>query len=282
MLEREEYVEQAYFFDALGQRLSQNISTQELLVTIREEILSTTKLPLAIDYLAGELKLKGVLATAMAQLKHYFTGFQTYVMAEAENDRGRFDLSYALAILHREALYRSQGASIQGLFVYQFECLCRNRIGYDKGLDAVAADPLYDDAWREWISTVRRQIGLIEFADLIYVRSQFYVDQQARRTGDSTPEKPVLFGAKEGKIALANRRKDPLLLFNALHRHLGYPEVPRPKPVDESPNLLPPLLRRVDRLEARLKLLEEENKGGIDLSKFYGQQGRARWPVDEE
>jgi hypothetical protein len=31
-------------------------------------------------------------------------------------------------------------------------------------------------------------------------------------------------------------------------------------------------LRRLERVEQRLKLLEEENqKGGIDLSKFYGQ-----------
>ena len=28
-------------------------------------------------------------------------------------------------------------------------------------------------------------------------------------------------------------------------------------------------IRRIEELEARLKLLEEEQKGGIDLTKFY-------------
>jgi hypothetical protein len=54
-----------------------------------------------------------------------------------------------------------------------------------------------------------------------------------------------------------------------LHRQLGYPAVPRLDPIDRSPELIPALLRRVERLETRLKLLEEEQKGGIDLTKFY-------------
>jgi hypothetical protein len=86
------------------------------------------------------------------------------------------------------------------------------------------------------------------------------------------PEKPILFGEKEGKIAWANRRKDPLYLFSALQRHLGYPVVPRAKKADEAVNLLPLLNLRVERLEARLKLLEDENKSsGIDITKFYGK-----------
>jgi hypothetical protein len=78
----------------------------------------------------------------------------------------------------------------------------------------------------------------------------------------------MLFGEKEGRIARANRGKDPLFLFAALERQLGYPAVPRPAPVtasSESPALL---ARRLERLEMRVKLLEEESRGGIDLSKF--------------
>ena len=45
----------------------------------------------------------------------------------------------------------------------------------------------------------------------------------ARRRTVAPPEKPMLFGEKEGKIAWANRKKDPLYLFAALQRHLGYP-----------------------------------------------------------
>jgi hypothetical protein len=271
MLEREEYIEQAYFFRTLGERLKQNMSAQDLLVALRQEVLSTTKLPMAIDYMRTELRHSGVFAPAMAKLSHYFTAFQAFVIAEAEREGGRFDFGVALEILEREARYRTEGATRQGVFLYQFECLSRNRLGYDKGLDAVRQDPIFDEAWRQWIATVRRQVGLVDVADLIYVRSAYYVSNRQRQGLDlSGPEKPVLFGEKEGKIALANRRRDPLLLFAALERHLNYPQVPRPKPVDESRLLLPLLLRRMERVEGRLKLLEEEQRGGIDITRFYG------------
>jgi hypothetical protein len=89
----------------------------------------------------------------------------------------------------------------------------------------------------------------------------------AKPQAEATPM--VLFGEKEGKIALANRRRDPLLLFAAMQRHLNYPSVPRAKKADESVNVLPTLLRRVERLETRLKLIEDEQRGGIDITKFY-------------
>jgi hypothetical protein len=208
----------------------------------------------------------------MAKLPHYFTPFQTYVIGEAECDTGRFDLLLALRILAGEARYRAAGATPQGIFLYEFESLARNRLGYDRGLDAIAGDPQFDDSWRQWITTVRRQVGLVDFADLIYVRSAHYARRQARDHGDGEPSEAsaALFGEGEGRIALANRGKDPFFLFNALHRHLGYPEVPRPAKVDESVPLVPQLVRRIDRLEARLKLAEEELKGGIDLTRFYG------------
>src|ERR1043166_564045 len=103
MLEREEYVEQAYFFRVLNERMQQNLATQDLLVSLREEILSTTKLPLALDFLSSELRHSGGFAPAMAQLSHYFTPFQTFVIAEAEQERGRFDFRVALEMLEREA-----------------------------------------------------------------------------------------------------------------------------------------------------------------------------------
>jgi hypothetical protein len=276
MLDREEYIEQAYFFRALADRAQQNLATQDLLQTIREELLSTTKLPMAIDFLASELRHGGVFAPAMARLSHYFTPFQTFVVEMAENDRAKFDFAVALEILHREAVYRAEGVKPEGMFLFQFECLCRNRLGYDRGLTAMAADPSFDSAWREWILTIRRQIGIIDLADLIYVRSELYLQTRVRQGETSTNpaqgELPALFGVKEGKIALANRLRDPLLLFASLQRHLNYPLAPRPKPVDEARQILPALVRRVERLEARLKLLEQEQKGGIDLTKFYRQQ----------
>jgi hypothetical protein len=270
ILDREEYVEQAHLFRALGERMRQNMAVQDLLLSIKEEILITTRLPLALDFLAAELKLRGAFAPAMARLAHYFTPFQTYVIGEAENDRSKFDLSVALKILERDATFRAAGATPQGIFVYEFECLCRNRLGYDRGLEAVAGDPIFDAGWRDWILTVRRQVGMVDFADMIYVRSERYLqDRQRQGLPLENEGKPALFGEREGRIAWANRRKDPLLLFAALHRQLGYPAIPRLDPIDQTPELIPTLLRRIDRLETRLKLVEEEQRGGIDLKKFY-------------
>ncbi len=81
--------------------------------------------------------------------------------------------------------------------------------------------------------------------------------------------KSILFGEKEGRIAAANRQRDPLLLFAALHRHLGYPAVPRVERKDRQPDLVPAALRRVERLETRIKMIDEEQKGTLDLSKLY-------------
>ncbi|MDX1948232.1 MAG: hypothetical protein SFU86_22770 [Pirellulaceae bacterium] len=272
MLDREEYVEQAHLFRTLSERLGENLPIQELLAALKQEVLSTTRLPLALDFLLAEIKHAGTMSSAMGRLAHYFTPFQTYVMREAEAERGRFDMRIGIDILRHEAQYRSQAPIPQGLFMYQFECLCRNRLKYDPGLAAIADDPLYDDDWRTWIRDLRLRIGMVDFADMIYVRSQFNIIHLTKPgQPPPVPEKPLLFGEKEGKIAWANRRKDPLYLFSALQRHLGYPPVPRPKRPDESANLVPLLQVRVERLEARLKLLEDEQKDkGIDITKFYG------------
>ncbi|MCC6123708.1 MAG: hypothetical protein IT426_01995 [Pirellulales bacterium] len=267
LLDREEYIEQAYFFQTLRERMQQSMSTQDLLMAAKQEILATTQLPYAIDFMAGELRLTGGFATAMARLPHYFTAFQTYLIAEAEKAAGRFDFRIALDILEREAEYRAKDPPVQGIFLFQFEVLCRNRLGYDRGFDAIAGDGVYDESWRQWISILRRQVGLVDFCDMLYVRSELY-----RQTHEDE-DKPVLFGAKEGRIALANRQKDPLYLFAALQRHLGYPAVPRPSEEDAKRHVIPQLQAKVDRLEMRVKLLEEDLHGGINLSRFYGPPG---------
>src|SRR4051812_32594262 len=297
-LGREEYVEQAHFFRALAERLEVNVPAQEVLASVREEVLATTKLPLAIDFLLGELRHEGVLAPALALLPHYFTPFQAFVVRDSENERLRFDLRIGLEILRREATYRAGEPTRQGIFLYQFESLCRHRLGYDRGLEAIAGDPAFDEMWRDWILTLRRQIGMVELADVIYVHSEYYWQRAGKSksaasrfaeadgnadshqiAGSSAPlsssnaanpqRAVVLFGEREGRIALANRKKDPLFLFASLHRQLGYPEVPRMKPQDQEKALLPQLARRLEQMETRLKILEEEQRGGLDLTKFY-------------
>jgi len=306
-LPREEYVEQAHFFEVLLRQLRDGMPAQEVLALIREELLATTKMPMVVDFLLTELRHQGAFAKGMQQLAHYFTPFQCYVMLEAENDRKRFDMQVALEILGREAAYRSEGISRQGLFFFQLEALSRNRLGYDLGLEAISRDPSYDESWREWVLTVRRQIGIVELADLIYVRSMFYHQHQStqwslteacgkplRPTGpavnpilsrgsssrSSDPPRHlagVLFGLQEGRIAWANRHKDLLLLFSALHRQLGYPQVPKPKRPDPEQHLLPALARRVEQLEARLKVVEQEQRGGINLEQFYTASSGQDW-----
>ncbi len=151
---------------------------QEVLKSVREEVLATTKLPLAIDFLLGELRHEGVLGPAMSLLPHYFTPFQAYIIDESENERLRFDLRVGLEILRREAEYRANEPTHQGLFLYQFEVLCRNRLGYDRGLEAVAKDPAFAGVWRDWIGKLRRQIGMVDIADVIYVHSEYYWQRQ--------------------------------------------------------------------------------------------------------
>lgn len=177
----------------------------------------------------------------------------------------------AVDVLKREAEYRAKGFSRQGLFLYQFETLCRNRLRYDPGLLAISEDPAYDSDWQKWILIIRRQVGIIDFADMIYVRSWHYVNRrQQGGAAPAQPQQPVLFGVREGKIALANRQKDPLFLFSALQRQLGYPEVPRRIPVDDTPEKMTQMSRRLEQLSQRLKFVEEEQRSGIDLTQFYG------------
>ena len=293
MLAREEYIEQSYLFRTLGERMLDGVATQEALKNLGYEILATTKLPLAIDYLVSDLKLTGTIAPAMRQLNHYFTAFQTFVITEAEDEEGRFDLRTALVILEREARYLAEGGTPEGLFLYRFECLSRNRLDYMRGLLATANDGIFNTDWTAWITMVSRQVGLVDLADLIYIRSDELLRRQKGRasfhTHDATQNEEysdtknnaVLFGEKEGRIAWANRGKDPLYLFAALQRQLGYPVVPKPKrpqPQAESPALM---ARRIDRLELRVKLLEEETKDGIDLSQFDPKNQSFKQPPEE-
>ncbi len=279
MLPNEEYIEQAYFFRVLIERLGQNLPLQELLENTKYELLSSTKLPMAIDFLLAELKHRGMMGSGMALLNHYFTAFQTYLIQEAEADRGRFDYRTGLRILQAEAEYRGKNCTPQGLFFFQFESISRNRLNYDRGLKAMSDDPVFTPEWKAWILIVRRQLGIIDLGDMIYVRSQLYRDRR-QAEGQLEAEAPVLFGVPEGKIAFANRRKESLFLFAAMQRHLGYPPVPKLDPIDPLPSLIPQLQRRMERLESRLKLMEEEQRGGIDITKFYSS-GKIPPPADD-
>jgi hypothetical protein len=268
ILDREEYIEQAYFFRTLRERMATQLATQEILSRLHEEILSTTRLPYAVQFLATELKHSGLLSSGFARLVHYFTPFQAFVTRQTEVGGQRLSTETALLVLEREATYRAEQPTAPGLFVYQFEALSRNRLGYDEGLACMAGDPFYNAGWRDYLELVRRQVGLVDFADLLYLRSELYVTEQRRADLQYEPPLPPLFGEKEGKIARANRGRDPLYLFAALQRQLGYPEVPRPRLRDDVAAKMEVLQVKYRELESRLKLLESEVRGQVDLSEF--------------
>jgi hypothetical protein len=237
---------------------------------------------MAIQFISTEVKHSGLLASGFAKLPHYFTPFQAFVVEQSEDERNRFSIDVALLVLEREAKYRSGAPTPAGLFVYQFETLSRNRLGYEVGLQRMEADPFYDADWKGYVEFVRRQVGSVEFADLVYVRSHLYVTDQRRQTADYQPPVAPLFGEKEGKIAKANRGRDPLYLFAALQRQLGYPEVPRIKAKDDPSSILLQMQVKVKELETRLKFVEGEQRGKVDLSEFMAKPELLQPPEDVE
>jgi hypothetical protein len=266
--DRDECIEQAYFFRVFRDRLSENLPAQEILGRLHEELLTTTKLPMAVQFLASELRHTGLLGSGFARLSHYFTPFQAFVVRQSEQEKNKFATTAALLVLEREATYKASGPTPAGLFVYQFESIARNKLGYDEGLRASAEDPFFDADWRAYIDLVRRQVGTYDFADLVYVRSEQYLADQRRTNPGYEPPVPPLFGEKEGKIARASRGRDPLFLFAALQRQLGYPEVPRPRPKDDINSQMEALRVKLREMEARLRMVEAEQRGTFDPTQF--------------
>lgn len=266
--DHDESVEQAFFFRTFRERLAENLPAQEILTRAHEEVLSSTRLPMAVEFLATELKHSGRLSSGFARLSHYFTPFQTFVATQAEDEKQRLTMPKALEILEKEATYKSGNPTPAGLFVYQYETIARNRLGYDAGLAAVEGDPIYSTDWTAYISLIRRQAGVFDFADLVYLRSEQFVHDERRRKPGFEPPVPPLFGVKEGKIAKASLGRDPLFLFAALQRQLGYPEVPRFKQKDDLGGRFDAFQNKMKELESRVRILEAEARGTFDPTQF--------------
>ena len=275
--ERDECIEQAHFFRILRDRLEQNHAVQDVLVGISEEILATTRLPMAVQFLATEVKHSGSLGEAFGKLPHYFTPFQAFVMKQAEDEKRKFPFLTALIVLEREAQYKSQTPTPAGLFVYQFETLTRNRLGYDAGLNAMSEEPFFDSDWQTNAEMVRRQVGIVEFAELVYLRSEYYAIDKRRIDPDYISPLPIIFGDKEGRIAKASVGRDPLFLFAALQRQLSYPEVPKPRPKDDTNAKLEQAMQKLREFDTRLRMLEAETRGNFDPTQF----GKPDFPPDD-
>src|SRR5438128_11926525 len=90
--ERDECIEQAYFFRTVRERLLENVPAQDIFARAHEELLTTTRLPLAVQFLATDLKHTGLVSIGFAKLPHYFTPFQTFVVQQAEAEKRRFTM----------------------------------------------------------------------------------------------------------------------------------------------------------------------------------------------
>ena len=268
VLDREEYVEQAYLFRTVRERLGENLPVQDILLAGHDELLTTTRLPFAVQFLVTELKHSGLLGNGFAKLPHYFTPFQAFLVTQAETAGQKFEMRAAFLVLEREAGYKAAGVTPAGLFVYQFETIARNRLGYNPGLDAMALDPHYDPVWKDFVVFVRRQMGVLDLGQVVYLRSELYVADVRRNEPGYEPPVPPVFGTKEGKIAKASRGREPVYLFSALQRQLGYPEVPKPNQRDDLKTKLDVITGKLKELEQRLRLAEGELRGSIDLSQL--------------
>jgi hypothetical protein len=275
-LTREELIEQAYFFRAVRQRIEEGWPTQDVLEHLQGELLATTRMPLAVDYMSTQLKHGGRICDAMAGLRHYFTGFQTYVVSQAESEQARFTFAQAMLILEREAEYKAAGAGAPGLFVYQLETLTRNQLGYLDGMIAMESDSEYDENWRQFIGFARSQVGLMDFAELIFIRSEHHVAERRKVDPDYEPKRHPLFGDKEGRIAAANRGRDPNYLFAAMQRQLGFPVVPRPPKQSAAVREMDDLKRRVKSLEGKLQILEGDVFNRTDPASFVSKDPNKR------
>ncbi len=266
--DRDECIEQAYFFRTLRERVQSENAAQDVLASIAEEVLATTRLPMAVQFLASEMRHSGQLASGFAKLPHYFTPFQRFVVKQSDEDKRKFPFLTALQVLEREATYKAGTPTHPGLFVYQFEAITRNRLGYTDGLVAMSEEPFFPADWQENANIVRRQVGIVEFAELVYLRSVQYVADRKRDNPEYVPSLLPLFAEKEGKIAKASRGRDPLFLFAALQRQLGYPEVPKPSNKDEAGVKVEQLEKKLRDMDTRIRILEAEARGTFDPTQF--------------
>jgi len=243
--------------------------------------LSLTRLPLAIQFLATELKHTGLLSSGFARLPHYFAPFQAFVIRQSEEEKRRFALETALLILGagKRNIARASRRRPASSFT-SFEVLSRNRLGYDQGLQAMQADPFYAEAWQKYVEMVRRHVGVVDFADLVYLRSQFYVLEQQ-------PAGPPTMSRRWSHCSARRRARSPkriaagtlCICLPPCSAKLGYPEVPKPQPRDDpgeqSRKPSPPSRE----LEMRASCSRRSNEGQVDLSPFLNKTGAPLRPA---
>ena len=100
----------------------------------------------------------------------------------------------------------------------------------------MAEDPFYAEDWRDYLFTLR-SLGDVDFADLIYVRSAYFVSERQRLTPSSRPSFHPL-RREGGKIARANRGRDRCTCSRPSSA-ARLPRGPRPRRPDEAEARVP-------------------------------------------
>src|SRR5262249_22518596 len=140
----------------------------------------------------------------------------------------------------------------------------------------------YDEVWRAFLALGGKQAGTVGVADLVYLRSGVYVREQRLGGPPHDPPLPPVVWGEEGENGKANPRPGPLYPVGAAQRQLNYPEVPRARPPDDLSNKVLTLQAKFRELEMRLKLVEGELRGQVDLSEFGKPEILGGLPPDEE
>ena len=140
---------------------------------------------------------------------------------------------------------------------------------------------------------------MVDIADVIYVHSEYYWQRQRTARADSTAARgprECRRAATEERARHRRQRTTPSSSSASAKAASPWPiarrircscsprctgswatrRCPASKPADKEQALLPQLARRLEQLEMRLKIIEEEQRGGLDLTKFYEQPRERR------
>jgi len=104
----------------------------------------------------------------------------------------------------------------------------------------MAQDPIFDEAWREWILTVRRQSAFVDFADMIYGPERLLSKAAAAAGGGNRGRRKADAVRREGreKSPGPTGRRTRFISSRLCNAISAYPAVPRPKKIDETQNVL--------------------------------------------
>ena len=139
-------------------------------------------------------------------------------------------------------------------------------------------DPFYDPDWRDFLALVQAPDRRGRFRRY-RVFALAVLCAGSAVVGRLCSAGLAIVWREGGQDRQGQSRPRPLYLFAALQRQLGYPEVPRSKPKDDVGSRIEALKVKIRELETRLKLVEGEVQGRVDLSEFLAKPDLLQSPM---